>query len=91
VLLECVEERKEMITFRSILCPIDLSPESDAALRYGIALARAFELSHSLDVRDSFSPSRRTRQSNGVCWVTLTPLAQEKNGMRDCLGNKLSF
>jgi nucleotide-binding universal stress UspA family protein len=37
------EERKDMITIQSILCPIDLSPESDTALRYGIALARAYE------------------------------------------------
>jgi nucleotide-binding universal stress UspA family protein len=32
-----------MITLRSILCPTSLSPEFDAALRYGIALARAYE------------------------------------------------
>lgn len=32
-----------MITIESILCPTDLSPESDAALRYGVALAQAYE------------------------------------------------
>ena len=32
-----------MITIKSILCPTDLSPASDEALRYAIALARAYE------------------------------------------------
>jgi len=33
----------ERIIFRRILCPIDLTPESDEALRYGIALAKAYD------------------------------------------------
>ncbi|HSB11032.1 MAG TPA: universal stress protein [Blastocatellia bacterium] len=33
----------ERIVFQSILCPIDLTPESDEALRYAIALAKAYE------------------------------------------------
>jgi nucleotide-binding universal stress UspA family protein len=32
----------ERILFRRILCPTDLTPESDEALRYGIALAKAY-------------------------------------------------
>jgi nucleotide-binding universal stress UspA family protein len=32
-----------MINIKRILCPTDLSPESDAALRYAITLARTFE------------------------------------------------
>ncbi len=32
----------ERIVFDRILCPIDLTPESDEALRYGIALANAY-------------------------------------------------
>jgi len=32
----------ERITFERILCPIDLTPESDESLRYGIALAKAY-------------------------------------------------
>ena len=32
-----------MITIERILCPTDLSPQSDGALHYGIALARAYE------------------------------------------------
>ena len=32
----------EMIKFERILCPTNLSPESDEALRYGVALARAY-------------------------------------------------
>jgi len=32
----------ERIIFQRILCPIELTPESDGALRYGIALARAY-------------------------------------------------
>jgi nucleotide-binding universal stress UspA family protein len=32
-----------MIRIRRILCPTDLSPESDQALVYGLALARAYE------------------------------------------------
>jgi nucleotide-binding universal stress UspA family protein len=32
----------ERITFESILCPIDLTPESEEALRYGVALAKAY-------------------------------------------------
>lgn len=32
-----------MINLQSILCPTDLSPDSDEALRYAIALARAYE------------------------------------------------
>lgn len=33
----------ERIVFHRILCPIDLTPESDEALRYGIALAKAYD------------------------------------------------
>jgi len=33
----------ERIILRRILCPIDLTPESDEALRYGIALAKAYD------------------------------------------------
>jgi len=33
----------ERIVFQRVLCPIDLTPESDEALRYGIALAKAYE------------------------------------------------
>jgi nucleotide-binding universal stress UspA family protein len=32
----------ERIIFKRILCPIDLTPESDESLRYGIALAKAY-------------------------------------------------
>ena len=32
----------ERIIFERILCPIDLTPESDESLRYGIALAKAY-------------------------------------------------
>jgi len=32
----------ERIAFQHILCPIDLTPESDEALRYAIALAKAY-------------------------------------------------
>ena len=32
----------ERIIFQRILCPIDLTPESDESLRYGIALAKAY-------------------------------------------------
>ncbi|HWQ35756.1 MAG TPA: universal stress protein [Blastocatellia bacterium] len=32
-----------MINIKRILCPTDLSPESDAALRYAVALARTYE------------------------------------------------
>jgi nucleotide-binding universal stress UspA family protein len=31
------------INFKRILCPIDLTPESDESLRYGIALAKAYD------------------------------------------------
>lgn len=33
----------ERISFERILCPIDLTPESDESLRYGIALAKAYD------------------------------------------------
>jgi nucleotide-binding universal stress UspA family protein len=33
----------QRITFERILCPLDLSPDSEAALRYAIAVAQAFE------------------------------------------------
>jgi nucleotide-binding universal stress UspA family protein len=33
----------ERINFKSILCPIDLTPDSDRALRYAIALAKAYD------------------------------------------------
>src|SRR5262249_60593629 len=32
-----------MIGFKHILCPTDLRPESDAALRYAVAMAGAYE------------------------------------------------
>jgi nucleotide-binding universal stress UspA family protein len=33
----------ERINFERILCPIDLTPEADESLRYGIALAKAYD------------------------------------------------
>jgi nucleotide-binding universal stress UspA family protein len=33
----------QRIIFERILCPIDLTPESDESLRYGIALAKAYD------------------------------------------------
>ena len=33
----------ERITFERILCPVDLTPESEESLRYAIALAKAYE------------------------------------------------
>jgi nucleotide-binding universal stress UspA family protein len=33
----------ERIIFERILCPVDLTPESDESLRYGIALAKAYD------------------------------------------------
>ena len=33
----------ERIIFERILCPIDLTPESGESLRYGIALAKAYD------------------------------------------------
>lgn len=33
----------ERITFERILCPTDLTPDSDESLRYGIALAKAYD------------------------------------------------
>ena len=32
-----------MIEIKRILCPIDLTPESEEALRYAVALARVYE------------------------------------------------
>jgi hypothetical protein len=39
-----------MIGFKHILCPTDLTPESDAALRYAVALAALRKTPHSSGV-----------------------------------------
>jgi nucleotide-binding universal stress UspA family protein len=43
----------QRMSFERILCPIDLSPESDEALRYAVALAKAFDaklfVAHSIN------------------------------------------
>lgn len=41
-MLNSIMSAKERMDFRRILCPIGLTPDSDQALRYGIALARAY-------------------------------------------------
>src|SRR5205823_8787997 len=33
----------QLMRIRKIICPTDLTPDSGAALRYGLALARAYE------------------------------------------------
>jgi nucleotide-binding universal stress UspA family protein len=53
----------ERIVFQHILCPVELSPESDGALRYGIALARAYNAKlfviNCVDKYTVGSPSQR--------------------------------
>jgi nucleotide-binding universal stress UspA family protein len=48
----------ERITFERILCPIDLTPESDESLRYGIALAKAYNAKlYVINCTDSYAVS----------------------------------
>jgi nucleotide-binding universal stress UspA family protein len=48
----------QRITFQRILCPIDLTPESDGSLRYGIALAKAYDAKlFVINCVDSYSVS----------------------------------
>jgi nucleotide-binding universal stress UspA family protein len=48
----------ERIFFERILCPIDLTPESDESLRYGIALAKSYDAKlFVINCVDSYSVS----------------------------------
>jgi len=53
-----------MITFKRILCPTDLTPESDEALRYGVTLASAYNaklfLLYCREGRDTKAGSAQT-------------------------------
>jgi nucleotide-binding universal stress UspA family protein len=55
----------ERISFERILCPIDLTPESDESLRYGIALAKAYSAKlFVINCIDAFaSGGARTRKN----------------------------
>ena len=55
----------ERITFERILCPIDLTPESDESLRYGIALAKAYDAKlFVINCIDSYAVSGVTERAN---------------------------
>lgn len=55
----------ERITFERILCPIDLTPESDESLRYGIALAKAYDAKlFVINCIDSYAVSGLTDRAN---------------------------
>jgi nucleotide-binding universal stress UspA family protein len=55
----------ERITFERILCPIDLTPESDESLRYGIALAKAYDAKlFVINCMDSYAVSGLTERAN---------------------------
>jgi nucleotide-binding universal stress UspA family protein len=55
----------ERITFEHILCPTDLTPESDESLRYGIALARAYDAKLSvINCVDSYSVGSLKERAN---------------------------
>jgi nucleotide-binding universal stress UspA family protein len=54
-----------MIGFKHILCPTDLSPESNAALRYAVALASAYEAKLTVcHCAESQSPVDKTTLGN---------------------------
>jgi nucleotide-binding universal stress UspA family protein len=56
-----------MVELKNILCPLDMSLEGDVALRYAIALARAYEanlsLCHCVDEFPSETPAQRAEVS----------------------------
>jgi len=55
----------ERITFERILCPIDLTPESDESLRYGIALAKAYDAKlFVINCIDSYAVSGMSDRAN---------------------------
>lgn len=55
----------ERITFERILCPIDLTPESDESLRYGIALAKAYDAKlFVINCIDSYAVSGLSDRAN---------------------------
>ncbi len=57
----------ERIAFERILCPIDLTPESDESLRYGIALAKAYDAKlFVINCTDSYAVSGLTDRANIV-------------------------
>ena len=60
-----------MLNTKTILCPTDLSSESDEALRYAVALTRAYEaklvLLHCTDIKSDGQPESRNRSLDIAC------------------------
>jgi nucleotide-binding universal stress UspA family protein len=70
----------------SILCPIDLSPDSDEALRYAIALSRAYNAELILLHCDLTDPGLATRVAQDEAAETLRKSLQEYSGSADLVG-----
>ncbi|HZS45320.1 MAG TPA: universal stress protein [Blastocatellia bacterium] len=74
-----------MITVNKILCPIDLTPASEEALRYGVALAAAFDAElialHCIDgpIVPTESVLTRTRESVATAVEKQTKVGQPVN------------
>ena len=70
----------------SILCPIDLSPDSDEALRYAIALSRAYNAELILLHCDLTDPGLGRRVAQDEAAETLRKSLQEYSGSADLVG-----
>lgn len=65
-----------MIDIKRILCPTDLTPDSDQALRYGLALSRAYE--SKLIICHRATDGERAGATDGQEGSVANPLTQEK-------------
>jgi nucleotide-binding universal stress UspA family protein len=70
-----------MLSFKHILCPIDLTPESDAALRYAVALAGVYEAKLTVCLcAEEFQPEAAGREFG----KRVTSLVREWTGVGHC-------
>ncbi|HKO62621.1 MAG TPA: universal stress protein [Pyrinomonadaceae bacterium] len=70
----------------SILCPIDMSPDSDQALRYAIALARAYSAKLILLHCDLSGPGARTPDTQSEAAESIRESLQKYSGSADLEG-----
>ena len=71
---------------KSILCPIDMSPDSDQALRYAIALSRSYSAKLILLHCDLADPGTGTGSAQDKAAETLRNSLQEYSGSADLVG-----
>jgi universal stress protein A len=76
----------KLVKIECILCPTDLSPDSDEALRYAIALSRAYSAELILLHCDLSDDGLATRNGHAEAVQTIREALQKHSGSADLVG-----